>query len=202
MRWCTRGRQRRFSQRPILAFGTRKGLGTANLIRQGCTSGLCEPANETGKDVVNEACQEACIANSSPWPGWDSEVGYIRGIGEGSLCRMPVHELKRRQLRARRRGAAHQSRIRTSRRASSDAGPGSAVSLASLDPALEAMVPLTWGSSELMLAKIDQDGFALPSFETLWDAPTVDEANFMPRSRTKISIVDREGLVGSARISL
>jgi hypothetical protein len=71
------------------------------------------------------------------------------------------------------------------------------VRLKDLDPSLEERVaPMREQDRELIIGDFDQDGGILPRFGEIAGAPVITQAQFLPRIRFKISLVDLNGRLG------
>jgi len=121
-------------------------------------------------------------------------LAYVFAISPWAhMALAPIYEMERRLVRARRRA----------RRAPERAPPlpllgaHKPVKLAELCPRLEEEISsLRQPGAQIVLAQIDQDGFALPAFPHYWDSPRTTADAFIPRSRFAVRVVDCGGVVG------
>jgi len=127
-------------------------------------------------------------------PGGWAWLAYVAAIAPWArLARAPFHEMERRMVRARRRARSMPIELPPLPLI----GVHAPVRLAELSPELEQEVaPLRRPGVQILLADIDQDGYALPAFAYFWDAPQTTREEFLPRSRFAVRIVDCDGLVG------
>jgi tRNA A-37 threonylcarbamoyl transferase component Bud32 len=127
-------------------------------------------------------------------------LGYVLGIAPWVHRAIgPVHAFRRLQVRRRRNlnleHRMEQLRSRVAYRPLREHGP--CVSLAKLSRELDEICrPLRRPQQEIPLADIDQDGFLLPRYGLLWDAPTIGAKGFLPRTRFELTVIDRDGWVG------
>jgi tRNA A-37 threonylcarbamoyl transferase component Bud32 len=127
-------------------------------------------------------------------------LGYVLGVAPWShRAARPLHEIMRWKVaRARQShvdGRIKELRERVAHRDIEETGYR--ISLARLCPALDDICrPIRRAGQEILLARIDQDGFLCPQFDHLWSAPRVTADAFLPRNRFELAVVDHDGWVG------
>jgi hypothetical protein len=74
---------------------------------------------------------------------------------------------------------------------------GVGIRLKDLDPSLEERVaPMREQDRELIIGDFDQDGGILPRFGEIAGAPVIAPTQFLPRTGSKVSLVDLNGRIG------